>query len=123
MPASGAYVFGRRGTGAYGGYSKAKRLLDEQMLVKLREASPNAELKPYVLHDLRRTARSLISRAGVRSEIAERVLNHTIPGVRGVYDRHSYIDEKWHALESLAALVAQIVKCDDNVIALREQRA
>ena len=36
---------------------------------------------------LRRTARSLMSRAGVRPDIAERVLGHAIQGVEGVYDR------------------------------------
>jgi hypothetical protein len=39
------------------------------------------------LHDLRRTARSLMSRAGVAPNIAERCLAHTI---RGVYDRYAY---------------------------------
>ena len=48
----------------------------------------------WVLHDLRRTARSLMSRAGVSSEHAERVMGHVIPGVEGIYDRHAYFDEK-----------------------------
>jgi integrase len=34
-----------------------------------------------VIHDLRRTARSLLSRTGVRPDIAERVLGHAIAGV------------------------------------------
>ena len=37
------------------------------------------------LHDLRRTARSLMSRAGVSADIAERCLGHIIGGVRAVY--------------------------------------
>ena len=52
----------------------------------------------WQLHDLRRTARSLMSRAGVRPDIAERVLGHAISGVEGVYDRHPYRDEKADAL-------------------------
>ena len=51
------------------------------------------------IHDLRRTARSLLSRAGVQSEHAERVLGHAIGGVEGIYDRHRYDNEKAHALE------------------------
>ena len=35
-----------------------------------------------------------MSRAGVRPDIAERVLGHIIPGVEGVYDRHHYTEEK-----------------------------
>jgi Arm DNA-binding domain/Phage integrase family len=72
----------------------------------------------WQLHDLRRTARSLMSRAGVRPDIAERVLGHAQPGVAGVYDRHSYRDEKADALRRLAMLVDSIVNPRDNVHAL-----
>ena len=48
-------------------------------------------------------------RAGVRPDISERVLGHVIPGVEGVYDRHSYLDEKRDALEKLATMVYDIV--------------
>ena len=34
---------------------------------------------------------------------SERILGHTLRGVRGTYDRHSYLNEKAHALEALAA--------------------
>jgi integrase len=61
------------------------------------------------LHDLRRTARSLMSRAGVAPDIAERCLAHTIGGVRGTYDRYAYRDEKTRAFEALAALIERIV--------------
>jgi integrase len=64
----------------------------------------------YVLHDLRRTARSLMSRAGVDADIAERCLGHVIPGVRSVYDRHEYRREKQQAYEALAGLIDRIVK-------------
>jgi integrase len=61
------------------------------------------------LHDLRRTARSLMSRAGVNADHAERCLGHVIGGVRGIYDRHEFHAEKAHALEALAHQVALIV--------------
>jgi integrase len=64
----------------------------------------------YVLHDLRRTARSLMSRAGVDADIAERCLGHVIPGVRSVYDRHEYYREKQRAYEALAGLIDRIVR-------------
>jgi integrase len=77
-------------------------------------------MPPWVLHDLRRTARSLLSRAGVRPDISERVLGHAIPGVEGVYDRHSYSDEKADALNRLAALVESIIDPPvGNVVAMR----
>jgi integrase len=63
----------------------------------------------WVLHDLRRTARSLMSRAGVPSDIAERVMGHAQKGVLGVYDRHDYRPEKAAALKKLAATVRVIL--------------
>jgi hypothetical protein len=59
-----------------------------------------------------------MSRAGVPADIAERVLGHVIPGVRGVYDRHAYADEKRAALEKLAGLVERIVNPVANVVAM-----
>jgi integrase len=77
-------------------------------------------LPHWTLHDLRRTARTLMARAGVRPDISERVLGHVIAGVEGVYDRHSYEAEKRDALEKLAALVKRIVNPPPaNVLPLR----
>ena len=60
-----------------------------------------------------------MSRAGVRPDIAERVLGHIIPGVEGVYDRHTYKEEKAHALQALAGLIDRIVNPPaSNVVAI-----
>jgi len=61
------------------------------------------------LHDLRRTARSLMSRAKVPKDHAERVIGHVIGGVRETYDRYEYLDEKRDALAALARLVDRII--------------
>jgi integrase len=73
----------------------------------------------WTLHDLRRTARTLLSRANVRSEHAERCLGHIIGGVEGTYDRHKYIDEMRGAYETLATLIQQIFEPRENFVALR----
>ena len=70
----------------------------------------------WTLHDLRRTARSLMSRAGVNSDHAERCLGHVIGGVRGTYDRHEYYEEKRHAFEALAAQIERILNPIENVV-------
>jgi len=72
----------------------------------------------WTLHDLRRTARSLMSRAGVNPDIAERCLGHVIGGQRGVYDRHPYIEEMRHAFEALANQIERIVHPVENVVAM-----
>ena len=99
--AGNPFVFAGRVHGqAFNSYSQGKAELDAKL---------PADMPGWTLHDLRRTARSLMSRAGITSHIAERVLGHTIKGVEGTYDRHAYDDEKAHALKALAALVERIV--------------
>lgn len=70
------------------------------------------------VHDLRRTARTLMSRAGVSGDTAERCLGHTISGVRGIYDRHDFRREMLAAYEKLAALIENIVNPDERVVRL-----
>jgi integrase len=65
-------------------------------------------LQDVVVHDIRRTMRTGLPRLGVSPDIAERVIGHVITGIRSVYDRHAYLDEKRDALERWAAHVAKI---------------
>lgn len=120
----GPYVFSTTdGHEPFGGYSKAKRDLDAKV-AEIRKKGGRGPIAPWVLHDLRRTGRSLMSRAGVPSDIAERVLGHVIPGVRGTYDRHAYFDEKRDALEKLAAMLDRILHPPaGNVASFDEERA
>jgi len=112
-------VFTTDGKRPLGGFSKFKRNFDAKVLAELHKENPEAELPRWTLHDLRRTARSLMSRAGVPSDHAERCLGHVLPGVRGTYDRHEYFAEKRHAFEALAALIDRIVNLPArNVVAL-----
>jgi integrase len=69
------YIF-TTGDQPVGGFTKFKEGFDEQCGVS-----------DWTIHDLRRTARSLMSRAGVDADHAERCLGHVIGGVRGTYDR------------------------------------
>jgi hypothetical protein len=39
--------------------------------------------------------------------------------VRGVYDRHEYLEEKRYAFEALAAQIERILNPKENVVALR----
>jgi len=97
------------GKRAFSGYSKAKRALDKE-IAKLREADGRNPMPPWQLsRDVRRTAKTLMARAGVRPDISERVLAHVIDGVEGIYDRYEYLAEKRDALERLAALLDRII--------------
>jgi integrase len=107
------FVFAGKGDGPFSGFSKSKRELDAEL----------PGMAGWQVHDLRRSARSLMARAGVRPDIAERVMGHAIAGVEGVYDRHSYRDEKADALRRLAALVESIVNPVDNVLPMVREAA
>jgi integrase len=102
------FVFSRNAKAAMGGIAELKAAINYA-----------SGVKGWTLHDLRRTARSLMSRAGVPGDHAERCLGHVIGGVRGVYDRHQYREEMLIAYEQLAALIAKIVDPKPNVVAMR----
>ena len=93
------YVFPDLGNGHFSSFSKAKALFDAKL----------PTMPQWQIHDLRRTARSLLSRANVRPDISEKVLGHVAQGVESVYDRHHYRDEKADALKRLAALIETIL--------------
>jgi integrase len=57
-------------------------------------------LAHFTPHDLRRTAASLMTRAGIPRLHVEKVLNHTIDDVAEIYDRYDYAAEKRQALET-----------------------
>ncbi len=118
-PKNGGFYISTNRIVPISGFSKAKHALDDA-IAKERKRTGLGAMKPWVVHDLRRTARSLMARAGVRSEIAERVLGHLIQGVEGTYDRYEYIKEKREALEKLAELI-EVILADKtaNVIPLR----
>lgn len=93
--------------------------LKAELDARIRKANGGEALPNWTQHDVRRTCRTLMSRAGIRPDICERVLGHVIQGVAGVYDRHAYIEEKREALEALALLLGRILDPpNDNVIPL-----
>jgi integrase len=105
---------GLRGT-PFNGFSKAKDALDRL-----------SGVTGWVLHDLRRTAATGLQKLGVRLEVTEAVLNHVSGsrgGIVGVYQRHTWADEKRAALCAWGARVESIVEGREagagNIVALR----
>ena len=107
--ASNPYVLAGRSGGHFNGFSEAKKAFDAKV-----------RIPHWTIHDLRRTARTLMSRAKVDRFFAERAIGHTIKGVEGTYDRFEYPDEKAEALKRLAGLIETILRePTDNVVVLR----
>jgi integrase len=111
VPKLGRHIFTFDGVKPIGGFSNLKARLDAACRVK-----------DWTLHDLRRTARSLLSRAGVAHDIAEICLGHVLTGVRATYDRHEYHEEKKQAFAALAAQIERIVNPQPSVVPLRAGR-
>jgi integrase len=109
------YIFPARRASKHRGYisddtiNHALAKLFGNLGYKKKEKFPNllglAGVEHFVVHDLRRTCRSLLAEINVPSHIAERCLNHKLKGVEGVYDRYDYFDER---KESLARLTTKI---------------
>jgi len=100
------------GKHAFSGFEKAKVALDRKV-AELR----GKPIEHWTLHDLRRTARSILSRY-VTPDIAERVLAHAIDGVRAHYDLYGYEKEKRAALEALAGHINRVLHPSSKVVEL-----
>jgi integrase len=100
------FVFSTDGRSPIAAFSQWKRELDAA-----------SGVTGWRIHDLRRSARSLLSRAGVNADIAERALGHALPTIRGTYDRYEYHREKAHAFEALSVQVERIINPHNNIVA------
>jgi integrase len=108
VPVIGPFVFTSKGQRGLTGISESKRLLDAA-----------SGVTAWTIHDLRRTSRTLLARAGVNSDICERCLGHTLPTIRATYDRYTFQREMLDAYEKLASLISGIVDPQENVVAIR----
>jgi integrase len=124
------------GTTPISNFSKTKKALDAAMLPILQkqaneradaEGEPHheIELKPWRLHDLRRTGTTNLQALGFPIEVTERVINHhrggEASGIRGVYNLYEYLPEKTRALQAWADHLRQIASGEvvaSNVIPL-----
>jgi integrase len=108
-------------------FSDPKERLDKIMLEELRAIAlergkdpDRVTLTDFVNHDIRRTVRTHLSALRIGEEVREAVLAHVRPGIKGVYDKHQYLDEKREALTLWNARLRSIVEPPPaNVVELR----
>jgi integrase len=116
---------------ALAGWGKAKERLDELALRHAKalaladgEEEPE-EIEDWRVHDLRRTAATHMARLGVDRIVISKILNHSVPGVTSIYDRHSRDHEKRFALDLWGKRLQAIVdgsEDDANVVSLAAAR-
>jgi integrase len=107
------HVFGRDESG-FSGWSKAKERLDEDL-----------KLKPWTLHDIRRTVRTGLGALGIEPHIGEAVINHLPAKLVRTYDVNSYLKEKRAALNLWASEldVALRKARGENITSLPKRKA
>ena len=112
-----SYVFTTSGDAPISGFTKAKLRID-QVIAEVRDGEA---LAPWTIHDLRRTAATEMARLGVSRFIISKVLNHSDRSVTGIYDRHAYLVEKRHALETWASYLGNLTQPPSaNVVTMRQ---
>ena len=75
-------------------------------------------LDAFTIHDLRRTMRSHLSEIGIPFAIAERCLNHKLPGQGEIDDRHDFLDARLSAVQRWCDVLD--VLTDEGVTAASE---
>jgi integrase len=119
------YLFTTNGETHVSGYSRAKSIIDNATLdIAREERGQDVEIPRWTFHDLRRTAVSGMARLGISLPVIEKVVNHSsgsFAGIVGVYQRHSFADEKRNALQAWAKFVLSLVEGQPakNVVPLR----
>ena len=75
----------------------------------LKVALQGQDTPAFTVHDLRRTASTLLHENGWPSDVVEKALNHTISGVRGVYNRAEYEPQRREMLQFWADYIEQLM--------------
>jgi integrase len=90
------FVFTTKANTPVSGFTGAKARLDAALSISL------PKMAGWTLHDLRRTFASGCARLGTNLPVIEKLLNHvsgSFGGIVGVYQRHSFSDEKRFGME------------------------
>jgi integrase len=117
------FVFSTTGRTSISGFSNRKLELDKA----ITDINGGTPIPSWTLHDIRRTVATNLQRLGVRLEVTEAVLNHVSGsrgGIVGVYQRHSWSEEKRAALDAWARRLTEIVNGVEasNVVELATAR-
>jgi integrase len=121
------FVFSTTGKTPISGFSKTKVNIDGWIAAHMREAGEHAPMPGWTLHDIRRSVATNLQRLGVRLEVTEAVLGHVSgsrAGIVGIYQRHSWADEKRAALDAWERRLDAIVTggAASNVVELSAAR-
>src|SRR5882757_6545835 len=109
LAGNSAWVLPGRGT-------LAKPIAHNAINSALKVALQDQEIPAFTIHDLRRTASTLLHEKGWASDVVEKALNHTIGGVRGVYNRAEYAEQRKKMLQFWADYIDRLAPASNLVI-------
>jgi integrase len=89
----------------------------------LKTALQGQDIPAFTIHDLRRTASTLLHENGWPSDLVEKALNHTIGGVRGVYNRAEYAPQRREMLQFWADTIERLMTTGQVVVGRFKQVA
>lgn len=121
------YIFTTTGQTPLSGLHKGHAKLAAAMVEAAeKERGQPVQIPHWTWHDLRRTAATRMAGLKIPAEVVEAALNHVsgaVAGVAGIYNRHSYADEKREALDAWARYVLALVEgTAGNVVRLEARR-
>jgi integrase len=88
-------------TSAFNGWAFAKKNLDKL-----------SGVNDWTIHDLRRTTATNLSKLGTDPFIVERILNHSMPKVQKIYNRHDFTEAMRAPLEKHEKWLLELVAKD-----------
>ncbi|MCH4248633.1 MAG: tyrosine-type recombinase/integrase [Acinetobacter populi] len=77
------------------------------------------DIPDFTVHDLRRTASTHLNEQGFHSDAIEACLNHTMKGVRGVYNKAKYEKERTEMLQKWSDYIFSVIY-EPNLIFFNE---
>ena len=67
------------------------------------------DIPNFTIHDLRRTASTHLNEQGFNADAIEKCLNHTATGVRGVYNKAEYAEERIKMMQKWSDFVFSVI--------------
>ena len=86
-------------------------------------AADGIEFEAFTVHDLRRTASTLLHEAGFNTDWIEKQLAHEQKGVRAVYNRAEYAEQRRTMLQAWADMVDGWIGSGDKVVPIGSRKA
>lgn len=89
----------------------------------LKVALAGQPIAAFTIHDLRRTASTLLHENNWPSDVVEKALNHTVGGVRGVYNKAEYAPQRREMLQFWSDYVESLMVSSKFIMSRFQRKA